>query len=58
VEGKNYRVQTNTVPDNGYADASPLIAIPGSNESTTNWLDAGGITNLPSRFYRIRLANP
>jgi hypothetical protein len=37
-------------------DLSPLISVPGNGESTTNYLDAGGVTNGPSRYYRVRLA--
>lgn len=34
---------------------SPVIAIgPGFSASTTNYLDVGGATNRPARFYRIR----
>jgi hypothetical protein len=33
----------------------PHVIIPGSGEFTTNYLDEGGATNGPSRFYRIRL---
>ena len=35
--------------------ASGPIAIPGSGDTVTNYLDAGGATNVPSRYYRIRL---
>ena len=33
----------------------PHIVISGSGDATTNYVDAGGATNGPSRFYRIRL---
>jgi hypothetical protein len=62
VSGKSYRVQTNA-PVNGslstnFADASPLISAPSNDyESTTNFLHLGGFnTNLPARYYRVRLA--
>jgi hypothetical protein len=46
-------------PDGSYAtnfiDVSPLIIIPGTGDQSTNYLDAGGATNLPSRYYRVRL---
>ena len=29
--------------------------IPGSGDSTTNYVDVGGATNTPARYYRIRL---
>jgi hypothetical protein len=34
---------------------SGLIIISGSGDATTNYIDAGGATNIPSRYYRIRL---
>ena len=55
VGGKSYVVQTNAVPGSGYADGSPLISVPGSSETVTNWTDTGGATNRPARFYRVRL---
>jgi hypothetical protein len=46
-------------PDGSYAtnfiDVSPLIIIPGTGDQSTNYLDTGGATNLPSRYYRVRL---
>lgn len=41
---------------NGFADipASQTI-VSGSGDTTTNYVDVGGATNTPSRFYRIRL---
>jgi PKD repeat protein len=38
-----------------FLDISPFVIIPGSGDTTTNWPDAGGATNVPSRYYRIRL---
>jgi len=50
---------TGGAPDGSYAtnflDVSPLIVISGTGDQTTNYLDAGGATNAPSRFYRVRL---
>ena len=34
----------------------PHIIISGSGDVTTNYTDGGGATNVPSRFYRVRLA--
>jgi hypothetical protein len=53
-------VQVNPGDVNGsyttnFADLSAFIIIPGSGNASTNYLDAGGATNLPSRYYRIRL---
>ncbi|HUI06121.1 MAG TPA: PKD domain-containing protein [Verrucomicrobiae bacterium] len=33
----------------------PHIIIPGNGDATNHYLDEGGATNTPSRFYRIRL---
>ena len=61
VGGKSYRVQTNALSANGsittnFADLSPLISVGGTDESTTNFLHVGGFaTNLPARYYRVRL---
>jgi fibronectin-binding autotransporter adhesin len=45
--------------DGGYTtnftDFSGLIILPGSGDATTNYVDAGGATNTPARYYRIRL---
>jgi hypothetical protein len=60
VGGKSYRVQTNAPAVNGsltnnFADLGPLISVSGVGESTTNFLDNGGFTNVPARYYRLRL---
>jgi pectate lyase len=34
---------------------APHVVIPGSGDFTTNYIDEGGATNVPSRFYRVRL---
>jgi T5SS/PEP-CTERM-associated repeat protein len=39
----------------GISPLGPLFIIPGAGESTTNYLDVGGATNKPSRYYRVRL---
>ena len=38
-----------------FTDISGPIAIVGSGDTVTNYLDAGGATNVPPRYYRIRL---
>ncbi len=38
-----------------FIDISDLIIIPGSGDATTNYVDGGGATNTPSRYYRVRL---
>jgi PKD repeat protein len=60
VGGETNIVQAATgLPDGSYAtnfvDLSPSIVISGSGDATTNYLDGGGATNVPSRFYRVRL---
>jgi len=60
VGGKSYILQTN-VPDadgrftGNFADFSPLIAVPGTGEATTNFVDADAITGAVERYYRVRL---
>ena len=60
VGGKSYRVQTNSPSAGGsmttnFVDLSPLITLGGTGEATTNFLHTGGFTNVPARYYRIRL---
>jgi hypothetical protein len=33
----------------------PHIILPGSGDAVTNYVDVGGATNVPSRYYRVRL---
>jgi PKD repeat protein len=51
--------ETAGLPDGSYAtnflDLSPLIVISGNGDAITNYLDIGGATNIPARYYRIRL---
>ena len=39
-----------------FTDLSSPIILTGSGNVTTNYLDGGGATNQPARFYRVRLA--
>jgi hypothetical protein len=60
VGGKSYFVQTNAPLAGGgltsnFADASPVISVSGTGESTTNYSVVGGTSNAPARYYRIRL---
>ena len=59
VGGLSYVVQSTGASTGGYfnsfTDISPLVSVPGTGESTTNYLDAGGSTNGPGRYYRVRL---
>jgi T5SS/PEP-CTERM-associated repeat protein len=56
VGGKSYVLQTSTTPAAGFADLSPVITVPGSGDTVTNYLHAGATTNSPARYYRVRLA--
>jgi autotransporter-associated beta strand protein len=40
---------------NDFVDISGLMIMAGSGDVTTNYVDGGGATNKPSRYYRIRL---
>jgi hypothetical protein len=55
VGGHNYVVQTSATMDAGFTDESPVIAVPGVEPTTTNYLDLGAATNTTSLFYRVRL---
>ena len=48
------------LPDGSYStnfqDLRGLIIISGSGDAITNYLDSGGATNIPARYYRIRLS--
>jgi Bacterial Ig domain len=46
---------TNDSYTTNFADISSPIVISGNGDVTTNYTDDGGATNIPSRFYRIRL---
>lgn len=55
--GRTNVVQTTTGDYNtDFVDLSGPIVLSGSGDVTNNYLDGGGATNNPSRFYRIRLA--
>jgi hypothetical protein len=53
--GKTNVLQASPVPGTNYTAISPNIVIIGGGESSTNYLDVGGATNTPSRFYRVRM---
>ena len=53
-------VQATTGNANGsystnFVDISAPIIISGTGDATTNYVDNGGATNAPSRYYRVRL---
>ena len=56
VGGKHYVLQTNSALGMAFSDASPVIAVPGTGETVTNYLDPGAATNSKTHYYRIRLA--
>ena len=55
VGGKTNFVQATSDLASSFTNISPAIIIAGSGVTTTNYLDVGGVTNIPSRFYRVRL---
>ena len=55
VGGKSYVLQTNSIMGSAFADASPVIAVPGTGTTATNYLDSGISAFNQSRFYRVRL---
>jgi hypothetical protein len=48
-------VQSASAVAGSYSNVSPNIVVPGSGDTTTNYLDSSAATNSPSLFYRIRL---
>ena len=42
--------------DTNFVDVSGPIILPGSGDATTNYTHTGGITNNPSGYYRVRIA--
>jgi T5SS/PEP-CTERM-associated repeat protein len=56
VGGKHYVLQTNSALGTAFSDVSPVIAVPGTGETVTNYLDPGAATNSKTHYYRIRLA--
>jgi T5SS/PEP-CTERM-associated repeat protein len=55
VGGKSYVLQASGSPNGGYTDVSPVITMPGTSETVTNYLHLGAVTNWPARYYRVRL---
>ncbi len=41
---------------NNYFNLSPLLVIPGSGATNASYVDVGGATNFPSRYYRVAVA--
>jgi hypothetical protein len=59
VGGETNVVQVATGSSGSYTsnftDLSPIIIPKGGDFTTTNYLDVGGATNAPNRYYRVRL---
>ena len=55
VGGRTNVVQAASDLAGSYTNVSPNIVLTGSSDITTNYLDAGGATNIPARYYRVRL---
>ena len=56
VGGKKYAVQALTGDyTNNFVEFEPVIIAPGTGESTFSVIDLGAATNVPERFYRVRL---
>jgi PKD repeat protein len=52
--GLKYAVEASSNLTN-YFSISPVISVPGPGAIATNYVDAGGTTNTPARFYRVKL---
>jgi hypothetical protein len=54
--GSNYVIQaaSSLTGTNVFSDISPVIALPGSGTTVTNYIDVGALATFSSRFYRIR----
>ena len=60
VGGLTNAVQATVGDGNGgyatnFADLSSPIIVSGSGDGATNYVDTGGATNVPARYYRVRL---
>jgi beta-glucanase (GH16 family) len=55
VGGMTSAVESAPDPGGSYSNISGNIIITGNGLTTTNYLDAGTVTNTPLQFYRIRL---
>ena len=56
--GRTNMVEAASTLTGGYSNLSTNILISGSGDATTNYVDVGGATNAPARFYRVRLVAP
>jgi PKD repeat protein len=53
--GESYFVEGTTNLSEGFSVVSPLISAPPAAVSVTNFMDATGQSNVPARYYRVRL---
>ena len=53
--GRTNVLQTTTNLGGTWSNISPNIVLAGDSDSVTNYLDVGGFTNAPARFYRVLL---
>jgi PKD repeat protein len=54
--GRTNVVQAAASLNGAFSNVSPGIVLIGNGDTATNFLDIGGATNRPARFYRIHLA--
>jgi hypothetical protein len=55
VQGANAGANGSYSSTDNFLNLGPQFILPGPGEVITNYLDTSGGTNLPARFYRIRL---
>jgi hypothetical protein len=53
--GVTNAVQAASGVSGSYSNISSNITIAGTSDTTTNYTDRGGATNVPARYYRVRL---
>ncbi len=53
--GSTNVLQSAPVMGGSYSNVSPNIMTAGNGDAVTNYVDIGGATNGPSRYYRVRL---
>ena len=53
--GKTNILQAAPNVGGSYSNVSPNMVVTGNGDSITNYLDVGGATNIPGRYYRVRL---
>ena len=56
--GHSNVVQAASGAAGSYSNISPTSYVPGSGDVTNSYLDVGGATNRPNRFYRVTVVQP